>query len=143
MAQSCSYNGQSYSDGSTVCQNGETHRCDDGSWTNLHFSCNSLAEGMLIHDPAKLQDVSNQLSMLFLTNSERTTAPATTKYGGTAKCTVVKEDGTKQQVECSVSGSLTYQDARTTLELKLNGEVKNYPKSHVEGSISFEIKREL
>jgi hypothetical protein len=51
MVQSCTYNGQTYSDGSQVCQSGEIHRCDDGTWTNLHFSCNSLAEGTLIHNP--------------------------------------------------------------------------------------------
>jgi hypothetical protein len=41
MAKPCKYNGKTYSDGSTVCQNGETHRCDDGSWTNLHTKCTS------------------------------------------------------------------------------------------------------
>gem|GEM_PF-3752194 len=37
--KSCTYNDKTYSDGSSCCQSGETHRCDDGNWTNLHYAC--------------------------------------------------------------------------------------------------------
>jgi hypothetical protein len=43
MAKECTYAGNSYSDGSRVCQAGEIHRCDDGSWTNLHEKCSESA----------------------------------------------------------------------------------------------------
>jgi hypothetical protein len=48
MPENCEYNGSSYSDGSSVCQAGEVHRCDDGSWTNLHYSCDDVVDEPVI-----------------------------------------------------------------------------------------------
>jgi len=39
LGKNCTYAGQTYSDGSEVCQNHKTYRCDDGSWTSLGGTC--------------------------------------------------------------------------------------------------------
>jgi hypothetical protein len=46
----CLYNGSSYSDGSIVCMNGETHRCDGDVWTNLAYSCDKADGEVIIPD---------------------------------------------------------------------------------------------
>jgi hypothetical protein len=35
----CTYNGQSYSDGSVTCQGGYEYKCNGGSWDSLNTTC--------------------------------------------------------------------------------------------------------
>jgi hypothetical protein len=35
----CTYKGNTYSYGSTVCQSGSQYRCDDGEWSGLGIGC--------------------------------------------------------------------------------------------------------
>lgn len=45
----CSYNGNSFSEGSTTCQSGTQFRCDDGEWESLSIACSGK-------DPSKACD---------------------------------------------------------------------------------------
>jgi hypothetical protein len=47
MSQSCTYNGQTYSHGSIVCQSGYEYHCNDGNWDALNTKC-SEGDGELI-----------------------------------------------------------------------------------------------
>lgn len=35
----CTYNGQWYNNGATICRGGKKHQCVDGSWVKLGESC--------------------------------------------------------------------------------------------------------
>ena len=39
LADTCSYQGVKYSEGSTTCQAGTQFKCDDGSWESLGVAC--------------------------------------------------------------------------------------------------------
>lgn len=39
MADSCEYEGKSYSDGAVICISGREYRCDDGEWSDLATDC--------------------------------------------------------------------------------------------------------
>jgi hypothetical protein len=56
MGKSCTYNGQTYSHGSVVCQSGTEYRCNDGSWDSLGTSCGTKVTSLVSVDP-DLQNV--------------------------------------------------------------------------------------
>lgn len=47
MEQSCTYNDQTYSHGSVVCQSDYEYRCNDGTWDALNTKCNG-SDGEII-----------------------------------------------------------------------------------------------
>ena len=52
MAATCTYKGQTYSEGSEVCQEGNLFRCDmDGTWRFTGRTCSDAKDGQLVTPP--------------------------------------------------------------------------------------------
>ncbi len=41
MTSACSYNGQGYSEGASLCQSGAQYRCEGGTWRRIGLACGS------------------------------------------------------------------------------------------------------
>ena len=52
----CSYNGETYGDGMTLCQTGTQYRCENGSWRSLGHGCGVAADLSCVHDGMSYSD---------------------------------------------------------------------------------------
>ena len=60
-----------------------------------------------------------------LSNEDFLNSSSTKKYKRSAKCKIKKEDRTDKEIECTISGEISYESTKKALEAKIKAEIKS------------------